>query len=32
VKVLLDENIAHDLRALLGHHDTLTVAYLGWVA
>jgi hypothetical protein len=30
VKVLLDENIAHDLRAFLGHHETFTVAYMGW--
>jgi hypothetical protein len=30
VKVLLDENIPHVLRAHLAHHDTYTVAYLGW--
>jgi len=30
VKVLLDENIPHDLRAHLRQHDTFTVAYLGW--
>jgi hypothetical protein len=30
VKVLLDENIPHDLRPHLSHHDTYTVAYLGW--
>jgi len=30
VKVLLDENIPHDLRAHLRHHDTFTVAYAGW--
>lgn len=30
VKVLLDENIPHDVRPHLSHHDTYTVAYLGW--
>jgi hypothetical protein len=30
LKVLLDENIPHDLRPHLGHHDTFTAAYLGW--
>jgi hypothetical protein len=30
VKVLLDENIPHDLRPHLAHHGTYTVAYLGW--
>ncbi len=30
MKVLLDENIPHDLRPHLAHHDTYTVAYLGW--
>ena len=30
MKVLLDENIPHDLRPHLSHHDTYTVAYLGW--
>ena len=30
MKVLLDENIPHDLRTLLAHHDTFTVAYMGW--
>jgi hypothetical protein len=30
VKVLLDENIPHDLRPALGHHDTFTVGYMGW--
>jgi len=30
VKVLLDENIPHDLRPHLQHHSTFTVAYLGW--
>lgn len=27
---MLDENIPHDLRLHLSHHDTYTVAYLGW--
>ena len=30
MKVLLDENIPHDLRPFLLHHDTFTTAYLGW--
>jgi hypothetical protein len=30
VKVLLDENIPHDLRPHLEQHETYTVAYLGW--
>lgn len=30
VKVLLDENIPHDLRPQLTHQDTYTVGYLGW--
>ena len=30
MKVLLDENIPHDLRPHLRHHDTFTAAYLGW--
>ncbi|MDQ2776787.1 MAG: hypothetical protein M3Y57_17995 [Acidobacteriota bacterium] len=30
MKILLDENIPHDLRPHLAHHDTYTVAYLGW--
>lgn len=30
VKVVLDENIPHDLRAHFSHHDTYTVAYLRW--
>jgi predicted nuclease of predicted toxin-antitoxin system len=30
VKVLLDENIPHDLRPFLAHHETFTVAYMGW--
>ena len=33
MKVLLDENLPHDLRALLmPMHDVYTVAYLGWSA
>lgn len=30
MRILLDENIPHDLRPHLRHHDTFTVAYLGW--
>jgi predicted nuclease of predicted toxin-antitoxin system len=30
VKVLLDENLDHALRRLLGHHEVVTVAYMGW--
>jgi hypothetical protein len=30
VKLLLDENIPHKLRAHLGRHETITVAYMGW--
>ena len=30
MKILLDENIPHDLRQYLDHHDTFTAAYLGW--
>jgi hypothetical protein len=30
MKVLLDENIPHDLRPHLRHHRTFTAAYLGW--
>jgi hypothetical protein len=30
VKVLLDENLDHALRKLLGNHDVVTVAYMGW--
>jgi hypothetical protein len=32
VKVLLDSNVPHDLRAHLSHHDTFTAAYMGWSA
>ena len=30
MKVLLDENLDHSLRLLLGHHEVTTVAYMGW--
>jgi hypothetical protein len=30
VKVLLDENLDHALRKLLGPHDVVTVTYMGW--
>jgi hypothetical protein len=30
VKILLDENVPHDLRPFLAHHETFTVAYMGW--
>jgi hypothetical protein len=30
VKVLLDENLDHALRKLLGHHEVVTAAYMGW--
>jgi hypothetical protein len=30
VKVLLDENLDHALRTLLGQHEVLTVTYMGW--
>jgi hypothetical protein len=30
MKVLLDENLPHELRALLPGHEVFTVAYLGW--
>jgi hypothetical protein len=30
VKILLDENVPHQLRRHLRHHDTATVAYMGW--
>ena len=30
MKVLLDENLPHDLRPFLSHHDAFTAAYLGW--
>jgi putative NIF3 family GTP cyclohydrolase 1 type 2 len=30
LRVLLDENVPHQLRRHLRHHDTATVAYVGW--
>ena len=30
MKILLDENIPHDLRHLLPGHEVFTVAYMGW--
>lgn len=30
MKVLLDENLDHGLRNLIGQHDIVTVAYMGW--
>jgi hypothetical protein len=30
VKVLLDENLPHDLRHHLSHHDTFTAVYAGF--
>jgi predicted nuclease of predicted toxin-antitoxin system len=30
MKILLDENLPHELRRLLPGHDAFTVAYLGW--
>jgi hypothetical protein len=30
VKVLLDENLDHALRTLLGQHEVVTVTYMGW--
>jgi hypothetical protein len=30
VKVLLDENLDHALRTLLGRHEVVTSAYMGW--
>jgi predicted nuclease of predicted toxin-antitoxin system len=30
VKVLLDENLDPALRKLLGNHEVVTVAYMGW--
>lgn len=31
MRVLLDENIPHKLRGLLKGHETVTVAFQGWV-
>ena len=30
MKVLLDENLDHALRNLLGHHEVVTATYMGW--
>lgn len=30
MKVLLDENLDHALRKLLGGHEVVTVNYMGW--
>ena len=30
MKVLLDENLDHGLRKLLGQHEVVTVTYMGW--
>lgn len=30
MKVLLDENLDHALRTLLGGHEVVTAAYMGW--
>lgn len=30
MRVLLDENLDHALRKLLGRHEVVTVAYMGW--
>jgi len=30
MKVLLDENLPHDLRHFLPGHEVFTVAFLGW--
>ena len=30
MKVLLDENLDHALRKLLGPHEVVTVNYMGW--
>jgi len=30
MKLLLDENLPHDLRHFLPGHEVMTVAYLGW--
>jgi hypothetical protein len=32
VRVLLDENLDHALRQLLGRHEVVTVAYMGWAS
>lgn len=30
MKILLDENLPHDLRHFLAGHEVFTVAYMGW--
>ena len=30
MKILLDENLPHDLRHFLPAHEVFTVAYMGW--
>ena len=30
MKVLLDENLPHDLRHFIAGHDCFTVAFMGW--
>jgi predicted nuclease of predicted toxin-antitoxin system len=30
LKILLDENIPHDLRPFLRHHETFTASYMGY--
>ncbi len=32
MKVLLDENLDHSLRRLLGRHEVVTVAYMKWAS
>ena len=32
MRVLLDENLDHALRKLLGQHDVVTVTYMGWAS
>ena len=32
MKVLLDENLDHALRKLLGEHEVATVTYMGWAS
>ena len=32
MKVLLDENLDHALRKLLGPHEVVTVTYMGWTS
>jgi predicted nuclease of predicted toxin-antitoxin system len=32
MKVLLDENLDHALRHLLGQHQVMTVAFMGWAS